>query len=73
MIDTEAKQQAFGIAYAKGVLAYLGIQWTAPTQTLYGVARQVIALSKREDAEQYAAAMNVEDENAYYKVIEIRR
>lgn len=71
IISTDAKQQAFGVAYAKGVLECLGIAWKPPAAVLYGVARQVIALSKREDAEKYASAMNTEDKDAYYKVIEI--
>lgn len=73
MISTEAKQQAFGVAYAKGVLEYLGIAWKPPVAVLYGVARQVIALSDRAAAERYASAMNVEDKDAYYKVITIEQ
>lgn len=71
MISTEAKQQAFGVAYAKGVLDYLGIAWKSPAATMYGVARQIIALSDPGAAQRYASAMNKEDPDAYYKVIEI--
>ncbi len=40
---------------------------------LYGVVRQVIALSSKEKAEQYAKELNSQGEkDAYYKVMEVR-
>lgn len=39
---------------------------------MYGVAKQVIALSDKKKAEEYAAKLNAEDDDkVYYKVIEI--
>lgn len=43
------------------------------TSTLYGVVKQVIALSDKEKAKAYAAKLNTQGEtDAYYKVIEIK-
>lgn len=64
--DTVAKQQAFGVAYAKAILEYLGIAYRAPSApaapskpstptpggTLYHV--QVGAFSDRKNAEKLA-------------------
>jgi hypothetical protein len=40
-------------------------------KTLYGVVKQVIALSDKDKADQYAKQLNGKGEDAYYKVIEI--
>lgn len=73
MIATEEKQQTFGVAYAKGVLDYLGMSWQEPNtpRTLYGVAQQVIALSDKESAQKYASMLNTQNNGSYYKVLEI--
>ena len=49
--DTKAEQEKFGVAYAKAVLEYLGIEWTEPkaADVLYKV--QVGAFSIRKNAE----------------------
>jgi N-acetylmuramoyl-L-alanine amidase len=60
------KLRVLGEAYAQGVLEALGIK-----PVLYGVARQVVALSDRAAAESYAAKLNASDKTAYYKVLEI--
>lgn len=55
IIDTEAEQKAFGVAYAKGILKTLGIAYkeavkpAAPTGTIYRV--QVGAFSQKANAE----------------------
>lgn len=74
IIDTLAEQQAFGRAYAKAVLSYLGIAYKQPTNVMYGVAKQVIALSDKAKAQKYADEFNanVDKKEAYYKVIEIK-
>lgn len=76
IIDTIPEQEAFGVAYAKGVLEYLGIEWK-PVQTeqeaanvMYGVMKQVIALSDEQNAKQYAAAMQKQDPSAYWLIME---
>lgn len=47
---------------------------TPDTSTLYGVVKQVIALSDKSNAEAYAAKLNAMGEtDAYYKVIEITK
>ncbi len=51
IIDTIAEQKAFGVAYAKGVLAILGIAYVEPEQRLYRV--QTFAGSKA-GADAYA-------------------
>ena len=72
MINTTAKQQAFGVAYAKGVLEYLEISWKPvhdeqqAANIIYGVMKQVIALSDEEAAKKYAAEMQKEDPAAYW-------
>lgn len=67
--DTVAKQQAFGVAYAKAILEYLGVAYKAPTAsskpstpasggcsgTLYRV--QVGAFADRKNAEKLAAEL----------------
>lgn len=67
--DTVAEQQAFGVAYAKAILEYLGIGYKAPTTpskpnkpstggssgTLYRV--QVGAFKDRKNAEKLAAEL----------------
>ena len=52
IIDTRAEQRAFGVAYAKAILEYLGIKYKASSPTsgkLYRV--QVGAYSSRDNAE----------------------
>lgn len=55
IIDTEAEQKAFGVAYAKGILKTLGIAYkepvkpAAPTGTIYRV--QVGAFAQKANAE----------------------
>jgi N-acetylmuramoyl-L-alanine amidase len=79
MINTTAKQQAFGAAYAKGVLEYLGIPWQ-PVQDegeaqgiIYGVMKQVIALSDPAKAQEYAAEMNRKEPGAYWFIMDKQR
>jgi len=76
IIDTIPKQEAFGVAYAKGVLDYLGIAWK-PVQSeqdaagiMHGVMKQVIALSDPESARKYAAAMQKQEPGAYWFIME---
>ncbi|MFV0402268.1 MAG: N-acetylmuramoyl-L-alanine amidase [Oscillospiraceae bacterium] len=75
IINTEEKQKAFGVAYAKAVLDYFGIAWKPETgsKVLYGVVGQKIALSSREAAEEHARLLNAGTDGDYYKVIEIER
>lgn len=47
--DTVAEQKAFGVAYAKAILEYLGIEYEEEKNTLYRV--QVGAFSKKTNAE----------------------
>lgn len=47
IIDTKAEQQAFGVAYAKAALEYLGIKYKAPTKTVYKVMVQPIPKEKQ--------------------------
>lgn len=49
--DTTAEQKAFGVAYAKAILEYLGIEYKKPatTKTIYRV--QVGAFSAKSNAE----------------------
>lgn len=55
LISTEAKQQAFGAAYAKGVLEYLGIAWKPPaTTSLTPEAYVQVFAGSRAGAEAYA-------------------
>lgn len=75
MINTTAKQEAFGVAYAKGVLEYLGMSWK-PVQSeqeaasiLYGVMKQVIAFSDEESAKRYAAEMQKQEPGAYWFIM----
>lgn len=50
--DTVAEQKAFGVAYAKAILEYLGIAYKNTTTTEKAVYRvQVGAYSKKENAE----------------------
>ncbi len=70
-IDTIAEQEAFGVAYAQGVLDYLCIKWQ-PAETeadaahiLHAVIRQVGAFADEAKAEQFAAAMRQQDPGAY--------
>lgn len=79
MINTTAKQQAFGVAYARGVLDYYGIPWK-PVQDeaeaqkiIYGVMKQVIALSDETKAKEYAAEMNTKEPGAYWFIMEKER
>lgn len=55
--DTEAEQKAFGIAYAKAILEYLGIAYKekASKDTIYRV--QVGAYKDKKNAEQVQAAL----------------
>ena len=48
IIDTTAKQEAFGVAYAKGVLAVLGIPYAEEKQLVKGKAIQ-LGFFTRED------------------------
>ena len=83
IIDTIEKQEAFGIAYAKAVLEFLKIAYiaekkeTATTSSkMYGVVKQVVALSSKEQAENYASQLNAQSSDLnkeFYKVIEIVR
>jgi N-acetylmuramoyl-L-alanine amidase len=75
LIATTAKQQAFGVAYAKGVLDYLGMEWK-PAQSqqeaagiMYGVMKQVIALSDPDAAKKYAAEMQQQDPAAFWFIM----
>jgi len=48
----------------------------APSKTLYGVVKQVVALSSKEQAEKYASQLNAQSSDLnkeFYKVIEIVR
>ena len=47
--DTVAEQRAFGVAYAKAILEYLGIEYQAPSSKLYRV--QVGAYREKKNAE----------------------
>jgi len=75
MINTTAKQQAFGAAYAKGVLEYFNIPWrpvwdeNEAASVIYGVMKQVIALSDADKAKEYAAAMNKQESDAYWFIM----
>lgn len=77
IIDELDEQKAFGVAYAKGVLEYLGIAWIPPKKTMYGVVGQQIALSDKAAAEKYASGLNTEEKKKpekdrwFWKVIEI--
>lgn len=79
MISTTAKQQAFGVAYAKGVLEYFGVAWKPieneqeAADHIYGVMKQVIALSDEKSASQYAAAMQKQDPQAYWFITEKKK
>ena len=58
--NTEAKQKAFGTAYAKGILIFLGIAWKdetppAPQEVLYRV--QAGAFKDRRNAENLQAQL----------------
>ena len=55
--DTVAKQRAFGVAYAKAILEYLGISYKAvdTTEKLYRV--QVGAFKNKENAEKLLAEL----------------
>lgn len=82
MIDTVEEQQAFGTAYAKGVLDYFNIEWKPAgneqekekeeeeEKVIYGVMKQVIALSDKGQAQEYAAAMNKKEPGAYWFIME---
>lgn len=48
--DTVSEQKAFGVAYAKAILEYLGITYKAKSKTTYRV--QVGAYNAKENAEQ---------------------
>lgn len=48
--DTTAEQKRFGVAYAKAILEYLGIEYKEEVKTLYRV--QVGAYSVKENAER---------------------
>jgi N-acetylmuramoyl-L-alanine amidase len=75
-IDTVAEQEAFGVAYARGVLEYFGIQWKPAkdeqeaAEILYGVVKQVIALGDEDAAKRYAEAMRGREPSAYWFVME---
>jgi len=76
IIDTIPKQEAFGVAYARGVLDYLGMEWK-PVQSqqeaagvIYGVMKQVIALSDEDAAKKYAAAMQKQEPGAYWFIMD---
>lgn len=62
-IDTLEKRQALGVAYAKGVLAYLGIPYKEPPNELYRV--QVGAFSQKENAENYKNKLIQQGHQAY--------
>lgn len=71
IIDTEAEQQTFGVALAKGILKTLGIAWVAPSAPekpqepgiLYRV--QVGAFSKKANAERKLAAVQAAGFDAF--------
>lgn len=76
LINTITKQEVFGVAYAKAVLEYFGIEWK-PAQSekeaqtiLYSVMQQVIALSSEESARKYAAEMNKLHPDEYWFITE---
>jgi len=76
LINTIEKQEVFGVAYAKAVLDYYGMEWQ-PAQTekeaqiiLYGVMQQVIALSSEEGAKRYAAEMNKLHKDQFWFIME---
>lgn len=73
IFNTIEKQRAFGVAYAKGVLDYLGIEWKPKSTTLYGVVQQKIALSDKKKAQAYTDELNKKQgsKDNYFKVIEI--
>lgn len=73
-VATAEKQRAFGVAYAHGVLECLKMPIHAARAPLYAVVHQVIALTDRSAAEQYAAKCNAERAvPGWYKVIEVVR
>ena len=67
--DTVAEQKAFGVAYAKAILEYLGVTYketqtstgtTATTDTLYRVYQQVGAYRNKANAEKKLAELVAE-------------
>ena len=60
IIDTKAEQEAFGVAYAKAILEYLGISYVEPVTVSDKIYRvQVGAFSKKENAEKLAYELKV--------------
>lgn len=58
ILDTVDEQKAFGVAYAKAILEYLGIAWVEEVKKADKLWRvQVGAFSKRENAEILAAEL----------------
>jgi N-acetylmuramoyl-L-alanine amidase len=60
--DTLIEQQAFGIAYAKAILEYFGIEYKAEETKIYRV--QVGAFSKKENAENLVKDLKAKGYNA---------
>lgn len=72
IVDTVAEQKAFGIAYAKAILEYLGIAYKAPATSstsssdkLYRV--QVGAFKNKANAEKLMAELKAEGYSAFIK------
>jgi N-acetylmuramoyl-L-alanine amidase len=71
--DTVAEQSAFGVAYAKAILEYLGVTYKAAATSsaaagsgkLYRV--QVGAFSKRENAEKLMRELKDKGDDAFIK------
>jgi N-acetylmuramoyl-L-alanine amidase len=60
--DTLIEQQAFGVAYAKAILEYFGIEYKAEKTKIYRV--QVGAFSKKENAENLVKDLKAKGYNA---------
>lgn len=60
--DTIIEQQAFGIAYAKAILEYFGIEYQEPKTKIYRV--QVGAFSKKENADNLVKELKAKGYNA---------
>lgn len=65
---------AIAEALAKGICAYYGVAYKPLSEgELYGVVKQVIALTGKEKAQEYANELNKDaGDDAYYKVIDIK-
>ena len=71
IIDTKAKQEKFGVVYAKAILEYLGIAWTEPkaADVLYKV--QVGAFSVRKNAESLKRTLEALGYDPF--IVEVKR